>query len=143
MSQPISSSGQSSRKKKKNYDRFIPHSVSRSLFTSDEKHPRNSNYQELLGMQLLDNDVVPKILKFGDEAEEKENYNPNQLSFGKKQTQFHKLPQQPYRVLPAALLKDDYYLNLLDWADSGCIAVGLQSSLYIWSGCATRVSKVQ
>ena len=54
-----------------------------------------------------------------------------------------KLPEQPYRVLPAALLKDDFYLNLLDWADSGHIAVGLQSSLYLWSGCASTVTKVQ
>jgi cell division cycle 20-like protein 1 (cofactor of APC complex) len=53
-----------------------------------------------------------------------------------------KLPARPYRVLPAALLKDDFYLNLLDWSDSGQIGVGLQSSLYLWSGCATRVSKV-
>ena len=94
-------------------------------------------------MQLLQNDVVPKILKFGDENEEKQNYNPNQFGFGKKENKINKLPQHPYRVLPAAHLKDDYYLNLLDWADSGYIAVGLQSSLYIWSGCATRVSKVQ
>lgn len=41
------------------------------------------------------------------------------------------------------MLKDDYYLNLLDWADSGHIAVALQSSLYLWSGCASRVNKIQ
>ena len=45
-------------------------------------------------------------------------------------------------MLPASLLKDDFYLNLLDWSDSGQIAVALQSTLYLWSGCATRVSKV-
>ena len=53
------------------------------------------------------------------------------------------MPAQPYRILPAALLKDDFYLNLLDWSDTGNIAVGLQSSLYLWSGCASRVSKLQ
>ena len=54
-----------------------------------------------------------------------------------------KMPNQPYRILPAAMLKDDFYLNLLDWSDTGNIAVGLQSALYLWSGCASRVSKLQ
>jgi len=40
------------------------------------------------------------------------------------------------------LLKDDFYLNLLDWSDAGQIGVGIQSSLFLWSGCATRVSRV-
>ena len=53
----------------------------------------------------------------------------------------HQLPQQPYKVLPANLLKDDFYLNLLDWAESGQIGVGLQSGLYLWSGCATKVTR--
>jgi len=66
----ISSVGLSSSKKKK-YDRFIPHSVSRSLFTSDEKGAGGSQYQELLGRKLFENNVVPKILKFGDENEGK------------------------------------------------------------------------
>ncbi len=52
-----------------------------------------------------------------------------------------KLPQNPYKILPANNLKDDFYLNLLDYADSGHIGVGLQGGLFIWSGCATKVTK--
>ena len=61
----------------------------------------------------------------------------------RKATPKTRLPEQPYRVLPTALLKDDFYINLLDWADSGHIAVGLQSTLYLWSGYASTVTKVQ
>lgn len=43
--------------------------------------------------------------------------------------------------MPANNLKDDFYLNLLDYADSGHIGVGLQGGLFIWSGCATKVTK--
>ena len=71
------SSGQMSSHKKKKYDRFIPHSVAKSLFASDEKTNHSTNYQDLLGQQLLAPKIVPKILKFGDEPEEKENSNPN------------------------------------------------------------------
>jgi hypothetical protein len=58
------------------------------------------------------------------------------------QKKIHRLPQQPYKVLPASLLRDDFYLNLLDCDEAGHIGVGLQSSLFIWSGCATNVTKV-
>lgn len=85
--------------------------------------------------------MMPKILNFGNEQEEKENSNPNHHHVH-SQKKIQKLPSEPYRVLPAALLKDDYYLNLLDWADTGHIGVGLHSSLYLWSGCATRVTKL-
>jgi|JI9StandDraft_2_1071091.scaffolds.fasta_scaffold657604_1 hypothetical protein len=55
-----------SSQKKKKYDRFIPHSVARNLFASDEKQLGSSQYQELLGQNLLAPRIVPKILKFGD-----------------------------------------------------------------------------
>ena len=131
--------------KKKKYDRFIPTSVSRQLFNSDSKRPAKNGYEELLGERLFPN--VPKILRFGDENEvEKENSNPNVDKFNKKNQKNEKnrvkMPMQPYKVLPAASLKDDFYLNLVDYGDSNHIAVGLQSSLYLWSGCATKVQKV-
>jgi len=52
------------------------------------------------------------------------------------------MPVKPYKILPANYLKDDFYLNLLDYADSGHIGVGLQAGFFIWSGCATKVTKV-
>lgn len=61
------SSAQMSSQKKKKYDRFIPHSVAKCLFASEEKSHQNTNYQDLLGQQLLAPKIVPKILTFGDE----------------------------------------------------------------------------
>lgn len=55
--------------KKKKFDRFIPHSIERALFASDEKPGHASNYQELLGQRLFAPKIVPKILKFGDEVD--------------------------------------------------------------------------
>jgi cell division cycle 20-like protein 1 (cofactor of APC complex) len=45
----------------------------------------------------------------------------------------------PYRILEAPRLKDDFYLNLIDWSQSNQIAVGLQSEVYLWSGCSSKV----
>jgi cell division cycle 20-like protein 1 (cofactor of APC complex) len=45
----------------------------------------------------------------------------------------------PYKILEAPRLKDDFYLNLIDWSQSNQIAVGLQSEVYLWSGCSSKV----
>ncbi|QIW97616.1 hypothetical protein AMS68_003134 [Peltaster fructicola] len=48
-----------------------------------------------------------------------------------------KTPRQvskvPYKVLDAPDLADDFYLNLVDWGSSDVLAVGLGSSVYLWS----------
>ena len=62
----ISSSNGPSSHKKKQLDRFIPHSVTRSLFLSDHKPQHRNHYQELLGQQLLAPNITPKILTFGN-----------------------------------------------------------------------------
>ncbi|KAJ3225551.1 ubiquitin-protein transferase activating protein [Clydaea vesicula] len=44
-----------------------------------------------------------------------------------------KISTQPFRVLDAPGLLDDYYLNLLDWSPSNLLAIGLGRSCYIWN----------
>jgi len=44
-----------------------------------------------------------------------------------------KICKTPFKVLDAPALKDDYYLNLLDWSSSNILAVGLASNIYLWS----------
>ncbi len=48
-----------------------------------------------------------------------------------------KVNKKPYKILDAPNLQDDFYLNLLDWSGKNHIAVALDSSLYIWSGCSS------
>lgn len=48
----------------------------------------------------------------------------------------------PYKILDAPYLRDDFYLNLVDWSDNDSIGVGLQSSIYLWSGCTSKVKKI-
>ena len=39
----------------------------------------------------------------------------------------------PYKVLDAPDLANDFYLNLVDWGSEDVLAVGLASSVYLWS----------
>lgn len=52
------------------------------------------------------------------------------------------ISKKPYKILEAPNLQDDFYLNLIDWSDKNQIAVALDTSLYIWSGCSTDVTKL-
>lgn len=49
--------------------------------------------------------------------------------------------QNPYRVLDAPNLPDDFYLNLVDWSRVDCVAVGIRGSVVIWNAktAATEV----
>lgn len=52
------------------------------------------------------------------------------------------IAKTPFKVLDAPALKDDYYLNLLDWSSSDMLAVGLASNIYLWQASTSRVSKL-
>ena len=43
------------------------------------------------------------------------------------------------QVLDAPLLQDDFYLNLVDWSSQNILAVGLGSSVYLWSAFTSKV----
>jgi cell division cycle 20-like protein 1 (cofactor of APC complex) len=52
------------------------------------------------------------------------------------------IAQVPYKVLEAPNLKDDFYLNLIDWSSRNVLAVGLASSVYIWSAATSKAVKL-
>jgi cell division cycle 20-like protein 1 (cofactor of APC complex) len=69
------------------------------------------------------------------------------LSFGEElshtSSQKHrKIAKLPIKVLDAPALQDDFYLNLIDWSEQNLLAVGLSSSVYLWSAVTSKVSKL-
>ena len=53
-----------------------------------------------------------------------------------------KIPRAPFKVLDAPSLADDFYLNLVDWSSQNVLAVGLGSSVYLWSACTSKVTRL-
>ena len=43
------------------------------------------------------------------------------------------------QVLDAPHLLEDFYLNLVDWSSQNILAVGLESSVYLWSATTSKV----
>ncbi|KAM5148149.1 cell division cycle protein 20 homolog [Mantella aurantiaca] len=43
------------------------------------------------------------------------------------------IPSMPDRVLDAPEIRNDYYLNLIDWSSQNLLAVALNDSVYLWN----------
>jgi len=56
--------------------------------------------------------------------------------------QHRTISKVPFKVLDAPQLQDDFYLNLVDWSSQNLLSVGLGSSVYIWSACTSKVTKL-
>ncbi|XP_051867068.1 cell division cycle protein 20 homolog [Pristis pectinata] len=48
----------------------------------------------------------------------------------KKPTRY--IPSMPERILDAPEIRNDYYLNLIDWSSLNYLAVGLGNNVYLW-----------
>ncbi|EFO91762.1 CRE-FZR-1 protein [Caenorhabditis remanei] len=53
-----------------------------------------------------------------------------------------KVPKNPYKVLDAPELQDDFYLNLVDWSSQNQLSVGLSACVYLWSATTSQVIKL-
>jgi cell division cycle 20-like protein 1, cofactor of APC complex len=53
-----------------------------------------------------------------------------------------KVARTPFKVLDAPALADDFYLNLVDWSSSNVLAVGLGTTVYLWSAATAKVTKL-
>lgn len=43
------------------------------------------------------------------------------------------IDKNPFKVLDAPFLQDDYYLNVLDWGAQNNLVVGLGCTAYVWN----------
>lgn len=55
---------------------------------------------------------------------------------------FRKISRNPFKVLDAPELQDDFYLNLVDWSSTNLLSVGLGNSVYLWSACTSQVTRL-
>ena len=70
--------------------------------------------------------------------------SPNTLGLGSPAARRpqRKISKSAFKVLDAPALQDDYYLNLVDWSSTNVLGVGLGSSVYLWSACTSKVTKL-
>ena len=64
------------------------------------------------------------------------------LLLGSPPQSARKIAKQPFKVLDAPSLQDDFYLNLVDWSAQNVLAVGLGPSVYLWAAHTGKVTKL-
>lgn len=72
-------------------------------------------------------------------------YTCIQPSSSVKRTQRY-VPKSPQRILDAPTIRDDFYLNLLDWGHCNIVAVALENVVYLWnaeSGDVTQLDEFE
>jgi len=127
--------------------------------------PKGSNYsallrKEILGTQGLDESEANlkskrsnqiRTFRFKTPKKSSNPANPYSLSpvcnssqgllYTPRKTP-RKIAKSPFKVLDAPSLKDDFYLNLVDWSGLNVLAVGLGQCAYLWSACTSKVTKL-
>ena len=130
-------------------DRFIPNVIRPSAFQMEyqDKESQGSNYERLLGRGILDEinqKRSNKIMTFSEKHQNnvfgKTKIEPEMNRCQEKK--IRKISKKPYKTLEAPNLQDDFYLNLLDWSDHNQIAIGLDTSVYLWSGCSSEITRL-
>ncbi|XP_010632697.1 cell division cycle protein 20 homolog [Fukomys damarensis] len=135
-------------------DRYIPHrSASQmevaSFLLSKENQPENSQtptkkeHQKVWALNLNGFDVEEaKILRLSGKPQNAPEGYQNRLKVlysqktttpGSSRKTGRYIPSLPDRILDAPEIRNDYYLNLVDWSSGNVLAVALDNSVYLWS----------
>jgi WD40 repeat protein len=103
-----------------------------------------SEYLDINNDSLLTEDITNagttdyfSMMKYS-ELMRKEFYSSKPMFMRSKE----KIPKAPFKVLDAPALKDDFYLNLIDWSSHNVLAVGLGSWIYLWNASTSKVTKL-
>jgi cell division cycle protein 20 (cofactor of APC complex) len=112
--------------------------------------PSKEEYRARLADTLLQGVQKKRVFSFQDEAvrglESVQNtvrtlHTPEDTRASKKvKTRF--VPKSPERVLDAPYLRDDYYLNLLDWSSKNILAVALGTTVYLWNADTGQITEL-
>ena len=52
------------------------------------------------------------------------------------------ISKNPFKVLDAPFLQDDYYLNVIDWSRTNDLAVALGPAVYTWNFDSNSIKKI-
>ncbi|KAJ3124559.1 ubiquitin-protein transferase activating protein [Nowakowskiella sp. JEL0407] len=136
------------------HDRFIPTRTTMDMASAqfnlanleNEKqnvNPINLAYQEKLA-QACGLALNKRILSFNTEAPtaREDLKTVWKKSIKAQNNGRRRIPTVPERTLDAPGLKNDYYLNILDWSSQNVVAVALDQKVFLWNAETGTVSEI-
>uniref|UniRef100_A0A2K6TVB3 CDC20/Fizzy WD40 domain-containing protein n=1 Tax=Saimiri boliviensis boliviensis TaxID=39432 RepID=A0A2K6TVB3_SAIBB len=113
-----------------------------SFLLSKENQPENSQIQKAWALNLNGFDAEEtKILWLSGKPQNTPEGYQNRLKVlysqkatrGSSRKTYCNIPSLPDHILDAPEIRNDYYLNLMDWSSGNMLAVALDNSVYLWS----------
>lgn len=137
-------------------DRFIPnrsamqfdlakYMLSQNTEDNENVSPNTSRYRAAMSENLNGDLSKFRIMAYqnkaplaplGHSSELKILYSSSKNPSSKKSRH---IPQNPEQILDAPEILDDYYLNLIDWSPTNCLAVALAGNVYIWNASTSDI----
>ncbi|CAH8574729.1 unnamed protein product [Dicrocoelium dendriticum] len=146
---PNSSSG--SRSRIERGDRFIPNRQSTDIARAQHAIKENNenkciedpDYQRAVAGTLLNGDLDgTRILRFKSVAHDVTRgvtVPPIPVATCNAPNN-RRIPRMPEKVLDAPEIKDDFYLNILDWSADDFLAIALGSEVYLWNASSGEIT---
>ena len=106
----------------------------------EEINDENIFYKKVL-KKNLQAETPAKMQTFSDLTLNQNNQLIKIPHFEKK-LKLRKIDKNPFKVLDAPFLQDDYYLNVVDWSSTDNLAVGLSNAVYMWNFNTNQIEKV-
>jgi cell division cycle 20-like protein 1 (cofactor of APC complex) len=112
--------------------------VKRRLFTyrseGDGKISVNGGNEHVINLRTSDSEALMTSLSPISAASQRLLSSPPKSS--------RKIAKTPFKVLQAPSIRDDFYLNVLDWGGNNQLAVALGRALFLWNATTCQVRKV-
>ncbi|XP_037569502.1 cell division cycle protein 20 homolog [Dermacentor silvarum] len=139
-------------------DRFIPNrhkmqfELANYVLTNQENINENTNnpeYRAALEGQLNTDLANFRIMAYSDKAPPApEGHGGNkvlysaskQIPSAKKNARF--IPKTAERILDCPDIRDDFYLNLMDWSSTNLLVVCLRGQVYTWNASSGEVDQL-
>lgn len=140
-------------------DRFIPNrqkmnfELANYVLTSQEnrdtENRENTEYRAALEEQLSSDLANFRIMAYSDKAPPApEGHNGNKVLYSaskqppssKKNSRY--IPKTAERVLDCPDIRDDFYLNLMDWSSLNLLVVCLKGQVYTWDASTGAVDQL-
>ena len=112
-------------------DRFIPSrtQLTQVSFFSHSQQESISPYQQLIQSRLC---PQAKLLNFSQDKENlSDNFSQSQIS--DCSSQLKSMSGYAEKVLDAPGVRDDFYLNLIDWSPMGPLGIALDNEVYLYT----------
>jgi WD40 repeat protein len=105
--------------------------------TSSKLSDFDNDYYNRVSKRLEFNSLDRYYLNYTEKTKDLLNLQYNDIY-----PSYKLLSKEPFKILDAPSLRDDFYLHLLDWSCRNQLAVGLEKSVYIWNGYDNSVDNL-